>query len=150
MRARCIDAVSNVGGYASFRMGDTRMGVPDEPSEDERRLGDLGRRLDDLERRAEATGTLKRKAAAPPNTALGSALTLSTEFLAAVLVGGVLGWFADGWLNTRPILMLVGLVFGIATGFFGVFRAARRMQAEDAEKAKTAPALPPGDDEDEA
>lgn len=118
--------------------------------DDKRKLDDLGRRLNDLEKRAEATGTIPRKSTAEqPNTALGSALKLSTEFLAALVVGGGMGWFLDDWLETRPALLLTGLAFGIAAGFFGVFRAARRMQAEDAEKAKTAPSLATRDDEDE-
>jgi ATP synthase protein I len=122
--------------------------TPSGPN-DKRKLDDLGRRLSDLEKRAEATGTIPRKSTNEPNTALGSALKLSTEFLAALLVGGGMGWVLDHQLETRPVLMLVGLVLGIAAGFFGVFRAARRMQAEDAEKAKTAPILATRDDEDE-
>lgn len=116
---------------------------------DKRTLDELGRRLSDLEKRAETTGTIPRKSTAEPNTALGSAMKLSTEFLAALVVGGGMGWMLDGWLETRPALLLTGLAFGIAAGFFGVFRAARRMQAEDAEKAKTAPTLATRDDEDE-
>ena len=117
--------------------------------DDKRKLDDLGRRLSDLEKRAEATGTIPRKSTAEPNTALGSALKLSTEFLAALIVGGGMGYLLDDWLETRPALLLIGLAFGIAAGFFGVFRAARRMQAEDAEKAKTAPTLATRDEDDE-
>lgn len=122
--------------------------TPNGPN-DKRKLDDLGRRLNDLERRAEATGSIPRKSTAEPNTALGSALKLSTEFLAALLVGGGMGWVLDRAFETEPALMLVFLVLGIAAGFFGVFRAARRMQAEDADKAKTAPNLATRDDEDE-
>jgi len=117
--------------------------------DDNRKLDDLGRRLNDLEKRAEATGTIPRKKTAEQNTALGSALKLSTEFLAALLVGGGMGWVLDRTFETKPALMLVGLVLGIAAGFFGVFRAARRMQAEDAEKAKTAPALATRDEDED-
>lgn len=122
--------------------------TPNGPN-DKRKLDDLGRRLSDLEKRAEATGTIPRKSTAEPNTALGSALKLSTEFLAALIVGGGMGWMLDSWLDTRPAFLLTGLAFGIAAGFFGVFRAARRMQAEDAEKARTAPNLATQGDEDE-
>jgi ATP synthase protein I len=34
------------------------------------------------------------------------------------------GHALDRWLGTRPWLMLVGLVFGIAAGFVNLFRAA--------------------------
>jgi ATP synthase protein I len=122
------------------------MSPPDQP--DTGKLDDLGRRLDDLERRAEASGSIRRKREAEPNTALGSAFKLSTEFVAALVVGGGMGWLIDRWLDTKPTVLVVGLVLGIAAGFMGVFRVARQMQAEDAEKAKSAPALPASDDED--
>lgn len=125
------------------------MSAPDGPSADEGRLNDLGRRLDDLGRRAEATGTLKTKVKTEPNTALGSAFRLSTEFVAALAVGGGMGWVLDMWLDTKPALFLVFLALGVAAGFYGVFRAARRMQAEDAEKAKTAPALRASDEDED-
>ena len=71
------------------------MSAPDGPSADKRKLNDLGRRLDDLERRAETTGTIPPKAKAEPNSALGSAFKLSTEFVAALVVGGGMGWLLD-------------------------------------------------------
>jgi ATP synthase protein I len=44
------------------------------------------------------------------------------------------GYALDGWLGTKPWLMLVGLLFGIAAGFVNLFRAAgvfgRERQAE--------------------
>lgn len=125
------------------------MSDPDGRSADTRKLDELGRRLSDLEQRAEASGTIPRKSTAEPNTALGSALKLSTEFLAALLVGGGMGWVLDDQFGTKPVLLLIGLVLGIAAGFFGVFRAARRMQAEDAEKAKTAPSLATRDEDED-
>ena len=123
------------------------MSAPDDPSADTRKLDDLGRRLDSFEARAQQSGTLPKKAPAETNSALGSAFKLSTEFVAAVAVGGGMGWVLDGWLGTKPTPFLVLMAFSVAAGFFGVFRVARRMQAEDAEKARHAPALAP-DDED--
>lgn len=125
------------------------MSAPDGPSADKRKLSDLGRRLDDFERRAEATGTLPPKKRAEPNSALGSAFKLSTEFVAALAVGGGMGWVLDSWLDTKPALFLAFLALGVGAGFWGVFRAARSMQAADAEKAKTAPALPAGDEDED-
>ncbi len=34
------------------------------------------------------------------------------------------GYVLDAWLGTKPWLMLVGLLFGIAAGFVNLFRAA--------------------------
>ena len=124
------------------------MSPPDEPSADSRKLDDIGRRLEQLEQRAEASGTIPKRTPAVPNTALGSALRLSTEFVAALVVGGGLGWLLDNWWGTRPFAFLACLALGIAAGFLEVFRVAWQMQAKTAELAKNAPALPAQDDED--
>ncbi len=72
------------------------MSGPGDPRDGERRLDDLGRRLEDFERRAEASGTVRRKAEpAGAGSGLGTALKLSTELVAAVVVGGVMGWLLD-------------------------------------------------------
>lgn len=122
--------------------------TPNSP-DDKRKLDELGRRLSDLEKRAEATGTIPRKSNAEPNTALGSAFKLSTEFVAALVVGGGMGWLLDDAFGTRPVLLLAFLALGMAAGFYGVFRTARRMQAEDAEKAKAAPSLATQDEDED-
>jgi ATP synthase protein I len=46
------------------------------------------------------------------------AMELPFVLVGAVLLGGVLGFFLDRWLHTKPFLMLV---FG-ALGFFGGVR----------------------------
>lgn len=123
------------------------MSPPDEPSADSRKLDDIGRRLEQLEQRAEASGRIPKRVPAVPNTALGSALRLSTEFVAALVVGGGMGWLVDRWLGSAPIGLLVFLALGIAAGFLEVFRVAWQMQAKSAELAKNAPAAPAQDDE---
>ncbi len=126
------------------------MAAPDDRIPDKGRLDDLGRRLDSLQHRAEESGILppQKVARTAPSSALGSAFKLSTEFVVATVVGGGMGMVLDRWLNTSPAMLLVFGLLGVAAGFYGVFRQARRMQAEDAEKAKTAPALPGDEDED--
>lgn len=91
--------------------------------------------LDDLERRlAEARNRHKEPEPDGDNAGslLGMAWRLSTEFLVAVLVGAGLGYGLDHLLGTRPWFLLVGLVFGFAAGIMSVFRAAGRMDAENA------------------
>jgi len=53
-------------------------------------------------------------------------MELPFTLVAAVLVGGALGYFLDRWLHTKPILMLV--LGGV--GFFaGVREVIRRVSA---------------------
>jgi ATP synthase protein I len=56
----------------------------------------------------------------------GLAMELPFTLVAAVLVGGVLGYFLDRWLHTKPILMLV---FGGLGFFAGVREVIRRVSA---------------------
>ena len=103
------------------------------PNPDE--LRKLGQRLDEAQKRR-ATGPKS-----PPPSQLGIAGRFSTELVAALVVGGGLGWGID-WLfghfgfHTRPVFMLVFFVLGAAAGIRNVMRAANEINAEMARKEK--------------
>jgi len=60
---------------------------------------------------------------------LGQAVRVGTELLAALIVGGGLGWLADTYLfSTQPWGLVVGLVLGAAAGILNAYRAAQRWQ----------------------
>ncbi len=59
--------------------------------------------------------------------ALGVALRLSTEFVAAIVVGTGMGWGLDTLLGTFPWLTLVFFLIGAATGFRNVIRTANEL-----------------------
>ena len=40
----------------------------------------------------------------------------------SILLGVVAGLWLDNRLNTSPILVIVGLIFGIAVAFYGVYQ----------------------------
>jgi ATP synthase protein I len=70
------------------------------------------------------------KEAPPPerrglSRALSVGLNAFSEFVGAVLVGGLVGWKADEWLGTKPWLMIVLLGLGIAAGFWNIYRVAK-------------------------
>lgn len=49
-------------------------------------------------------------------------------YVALCLVAGVLlGLWADGWLGTQPLFLLVGLFLGLAGAFFGLTRVIARI-----------------------
>lgn len=68
---------------------------------------------------------------APPQERRGLSRALSvglnafSEFVGAVLVGGLVGWKVDEWLGTKPWLMIVLLGLGIAAGFWNIYRVAK-------------------------
>ncbi len=53
---------------------------------------------------------------------IGLAFRVSIELISAVAVGGGFGWLLDGWLGTRPWLMLVFILLGGAAGMLNVYR----------------------------
>ena len=85
------------------------------------RLQRLGERLDSASRPSEnVTG--------PRSTADASAYArgfrMSTELVAGVVVGALIGWLLDRWLGISPWGLIVFLLLGFAAGVLNVMRAA--------------------------
>ena len=59
---------------------------------------------------------------------LGKALKISTELVAAVVVGSIIGFLLDGWFDTKPLLTICFFFMGVAAGILNVFRSAKKMQ----------------------
>ncbi len=103
------------------------------PSDDDRRedglegrRADLDARLGALQRAEEAIAAeeAKRK-----NAGYVMAVKLGSEFVSAVIVGGVIGWLLDWGLGTRPWLMVVFLLLGFVAGVLNVLRSAGLISA---------------------
>ena len=63
------------------------------------------------------------------NTAyFGKALKISTELVAAVVVGSLIGFLLDNWFDTKPLLTICFFIMGVAAGILNVFRSAKKMQ----------------------
>jgi len=63
----------------------------------------------------------------PLYAGLGQAVRIGTELLAALIVGGGLGWAADTYLlQTTPWGMVVGIVLGATAGVRNAYRMAQR------------------------
>jgi len=58
---------------------------------------------------------------------LGNALKISTELVAAVVVGSIIGYLLDNWFDTKPLLTLCFFIMGVAAGILNVFKSAKRM-----------------------
>ena len=59
---------------------------------------------------------------------LGMALKLSTEIVAAVLVGTIIGYILDSWFDSKPWLIIIFFFVGVAAGITNVVRSAKLMQ----------------------
>ena len=58
---------------------------------------------------------------------LGKALKISTELVAAVIVGSTIGFLLDNWFGTKPLLIICFFFMGVVAGILNVFRAAKKM-----------------------
>jgi len=58
---------------------------------------------------------------------LGKALKISTEFVAAVVVGSTIGFLLDNWFDTKPLLTIFLFFIGVAAGILNVFKSAKKM-----------------------
>ena len=58
---------------------------------------------------------------------LGKALKISTELVAAVVVGSTIGFLLDNWFDTKPLLIICFFFIGVAAGILNVFKSAKRM-----------------------
>ncbi len=74
-----------------------------------------------------------RSTSAGPMTA---ALRISMEMVAALVVGGAIGWFLDRFLGTEPWLLLVFLLLGFVAGVLNAVRESQRVQAQVDREAK--------------
>ena len=59
---------------------------------------------------------------------LGKALKISTELVAAVVVGSIIGFLLDGWFDTKPLLTICFFFMGVVAGILNVFKSAKKMQ----------------------
>ena len=57
----------------------------------------------------------------------GKALKISTELVAAVLVGSSLGFILDSSFDTKPLLTICFFIIGVAAGILNVIRSAKNM-----------------------
>ena len=59
---------------------------------------------------------------------LGIAFKMSTEMVAAVVVGTIIGFILDNWFGTKPWLILIFFFVGVIAGILNVVRSAKGMQ----------------------
>ena len=59
---------------------------------------------------------------------IGTAFKLSTELVAAVAVGTIIGFILDKTFGTKPWLILIFFFVGVVAGIINVFRSAKNMQ----------------------
>ena len=104
-------------------------GERDEPPTDEAalsaRLDRLNHRLSEVRKdRKNQTDQSGSGAASSNASAMARGFRLSSELIAGVLVGAVIGWGIDRLLSTSPWGLIVFFLLGFTAGVINVMRAA--------------------------
>ena len=63
-----------------------------------------------------------------PASSLGTAFKMSTELVAHVVVGTIIGFILDKTFGTKPWLILIFFFVGVIAGILSVFKSAKRIQ----------------------
>ena len=63
-----------------------------------------------------------------PSSSLGTAFKMSTELVAHVVVGTIIGFILDKTFGTKPWLILIFFFVGVAAGIINVVKSAKKMQ----------------------
>ena len=62
------------------------------------------------------------------SSSIGAAFKLSTELVAAVAVGTIIGFILDKTFGTKPWLIIIFFFVGVIAGIINVVKSAKNMQ----------------------
>ena len=60
----------------------------------------------------------------------GFGFKISTEIIAALIVGVGIGLIVDKYLGTKPFGLIIFFIFGALAGFLNVYRVMRRIEKQ--------------------
>ena len=122
--------------------------TPEEKVAFDRRVSDLGTRIDKAAAPKAGREKADAEADAARSQAMGLGFSIAAQLVAGVVVGGAFGYFLDRWLGTVPWLMVLFLALGFAAGLMNVIRTAREMQKISEAQSKGAKSVPDDADDD--
>ena len=90
----------------------------------EDKLKQLKERIDTAETSNTPTPKQKKQSGA------GFGFKISTEIIAALVVGVGIGLIVDKYLGTKPFGLIIFFIFGAIAGFLNVYRVMRRIEKQ--------------------
>ena len=88
------------------------------------KLEELNKKISDLEKQKKEITNKKKESGA------GFGFKISTEIIAALVVGVGIGLIVDNYLNTKPFGLIIFFIFGALAGFLNVYRVMRRIEKQ--------------------
>ena len=89
-----------------------------------KKLEDLKQKLDKLQ------SSKKNQNKRYKGTGAGFGFKISTEIIAALIVGVCIGLLVDNYFNTKPFGLIIFFILGALAGFLNVYRVMRRIERE--------------------
>ena len=91
---------------------------------DEDKLKELKDRIETAKTSNSPTSVKKKESGA------GFGFKISTEIIAALVVGVGIGLIVDKYLGTKPFGLIIFFIFGALAGFLNVYRVMRRIEKQ--------------------
>ena len=91
---------------------------------DEEKLKELKDRIE-IAKSSNTLNTKKNK-----ESGAGFGFKISTEIIAALVVGVGIGLIVDKYLGTKPFGLIIFFIFGALAGFLNVYRVMRRIEKQ--------------------
>ena len=89
-----------------------------------KKLEELNKKIDSLKDQKKNVKFKKKESGA------GFGFKISTEIIAALVVGVGIGLIVDNYFNTKPIGLIIFFIFGALAGFLNVYRVMRRIEKQ--------------------
>ena len=87
--------------------------------------------LQDLNKKIEKLNNANKNIKNPKKDGgAGFGFKISTEIIAALVVGVGIGLIVDNYLNTKPVGLIIFFIFGALAGFLNVYRVMRRIEKQ--------------------
>ena len=88
-------------------------------------------KLKDLKDRIQTAETINApQQSSKKNSGAGFGFKISTEIIAALVVGVGIGLIVDKYLGTKPFGLIIFFIFGALAGFLNVYRVMRRIEKQ--------------------
>ncbi|MBP5215568.1 MAG: AtpZ/AtpI family protein [Alphaproteobacteria bacterium] len=100
-------------------------------------MTELPNDIKDIDRRLQQAKKSKKQTRRTQNSFVvftEAAFRVTLDFAAPIIVAFAIGYVADKLLNTRPIIMIVCIVFGVLAGMLNLYKSARRLENKISEE----------------